>query len=91
MDSGALAWLPQGIGSRPPFGKPNPRSDPDNKIIIRREPMKEQTPRYVLPGAGCTPWAVPGTYRLGSKDTGLWKIDRNRLLNWEKSLFFILH
>jgi hypothetical protein len=58
-DSGAIAWAPQGTRRRSPCGKPNPLSDPASKIMIRREPMKEQPLHYVPPGAGCAPWAPP--------------------------------
>jgi hypothetical protein len=52
--------------------------------MIRREPMKERMPHYVPAGAGCAPWALLGTSRLGGDHAGRWKIDRNRPLDWEK-------
>jgi hypothetical protein len=42
-----------------PLGKCKSSSDPDNGNNFRREPMKGRVPHYVLPGAGCTPWASP--------------------------------
>ncbi len=91
LESGAVARIPQNTRPRPPFGKPNPGSDPGNPRIFRPGPMKELTPYYVLPWAERTPWARPNRPRAGSECRGRWKIHPSRPLDWEKTLisFFL--
>jgi hypothetical protein len=57
-----------------PCAKPNPSSNLDNSIIIRREPMEEELPHYVPPGTGCAHGAPPESPRLESLPTadGKW-------------------
>jgi hypothetical protein len=57
-----------------PCAKPNPRSNLDNSIMIRREPMEEEPPHYVPPGTGCAHGAPPESPRLESLPTadGKW-------------------
>jgi len=81
-DSGAVAWVPRGTCSRSPCGKQNPCYGPAHKIIIRREPMKEQPLHYVQPGAGCTPGAPPES---PNEHAFRRKIRGNHPLDWEKT------
>ncbi len=85
-DSGAVPWIPRNTCPRSPCGKTNLCSDPANKIMFRREPMKEQPHHYVPPGTGCAPWAPPESLSFGSGHASRWKIDRNYPLDGEKSL-----
>ena len=59
LDLGMVAWVPRGTYPRSPYEKPNPFSDPANKIMIRRQPRKEPPPHDVPPCTGCAPGAPP--------------------------------